>query len=245
MSSTTQGRTQGMTQGSTQGSTQTNTHTSAHNCSHDVDMATCNNFFLSKGYDIISDGDYKKRVNKSRERNEAWALDLQKDVHCINNIIKEITNEILFLKEIGKERLFSVCEHVITHVNPPCRTRTFWNVCVISGIHNKHCIDLTGNCKTDALMTVHIKFSHFLSMLWLVARFEHICKVLARKWLSKQQDANTVSIQELCHRYETETLYREQILQAFAYAYRHVKNSLQNFRQTPAYEFFVSGKSRN
>lgn len=209
-----------------------------------LQISNIKNFVYYKGWDIISDLEYKKYVSKSRESSEPWAHALHKDIQVVTAQIKNITNQILHLKEIGKERLFLVCEHVMTHVNPPCKTRKYWNVCIISGIHNNQCIDLSVNTRGDMLMTVHVKFSHFLSMLWLVTRFDHICKVLARKWLHSQTDVDTVDMKTLCDRYKKNNDFVEPLCRAFLYATQHVAKSLQQYSNTRSYEYFKNLKSK-
>lgn len=135
-------------------------------------------YFLYKAYDIISCGAYKKLVVKNKEANEPWAMELYAKVQCVTAFIKGVLHQVEHLHEYGKEKLQTVCSEVLAHVNPPCRVKSCWNTCFISGIRSCECLDLTRPGRSEAVITLHRKFSHFVVMLWFVAKFEHVCKVI-------------------------------------------------------------------
>ena len=121
--------------------------------------------------------------------------------------------------------------------------RMGWNVCSITGARSDECIDLTRTGKSESVITVHPKFTHFLTMLWVVAKFEHVCKVFTRNWLAQQgvqyQDQNDV--RKMCQDFQNKTAEIEGLYKAFTHAYVHVTKSLQVYKK--ASEFNILHKT--
>ena len=215
--------------------TQTNTKS--------IDVEKFKNYIQYKAFDLISDGSYKKLIVKSKESGDRWAIQTYSHVQEITNIIKSVIQEINTLHEYGKNRLQRVCSEVISCVNPPCRRRMGWNVCSITGARSDDCIDLTRTGKSESVITVHPKFTHFLTMLWIVAKFEHVCKVFTRNWLTQQgvsyQENNTV--REMCQDFQKKTAEVQGLYNAFSHAHSHVMLSIRIYKKTP--EFSITSQT--
>jgi hypothetical protein len=193
-----------------------------------------------KAFDLISDGSYKKLVVKSKENGDRWAIQAYSHVQDVTGIIRSVIHNVNTLHEHGKNRLQRVCLEVISCVNPPCRRRQGWNMCSITGARSDECIDLTRTGKSESVIMVHPKFTHFLVMLWTIAKFEHICKVFTRNWLSQQgmlyQETN--NIQKICHDFTCMTTEIQGLYNAFTHAHTHVTRSLNEYKRTPEFNIF-------
>ena len=203
-----------------------------------VDVETLRSYFLYKAFDVISKGSYKKMIVRSKELNDAEAVELYGKVQSVQGLVRGVTTQVGALHEYGKERLQRVCREVLQHVGPPCRVKRCWNICSISGIRSADCVDLTRAGKSDAVITVHRKFSHFVLMLWVVAKFEHLCKMYARQWIAKlpEDEAKDSTVAELCQRFQREADVSRGLHAAFCHAHAHVTGSLESYRRVPAYE---------
>ena len=148
-------------------------------------------FILFKAFDLISDGEYKKLVVRSKDNGDVWAEDVYSQVHLASNLVRKLVNEIQTLDDFGKSRLRRVCTEVMAAVTPPARRRPGWSLCSITGLRSDECIDLTRVGKSMSIVTVHRRFSHFVVMLWYVVKFEHVCKVMARHWIAHHHAALT------------------------------------------------------
>eukprot|EP00961_Rhodomonas_salina_P088195 1186339-Rhodomonas_salina.1 len=120
-----------------------------------VSLDCMENYVLYKAFDIISEGSYKKLVVRSKETNEQWAVELHGKVQRVTAVIKSVLQEVNCLHEYGKDRLQTMCQETLAHVNPPCRVKSCWNVCYISGIRSSECLDLTRVGKSEKVITVH------------------------------------------------------------------------------------------
>ena len=211
---------------------------------HHIDEEKISVYIQYKAFDLISDGSYKKNVVKSKENGDRWAIDAYNHVQDVAYIIKSVVHEINSLHEYGKNRLQRVCLEVISCVNPPCRRRMGWNVCSITGTRSDECIDLTKSGKSESVTTIHPKFSHFLVMLWVVAKFEHICKVFTRSWLSQRGTSyqETRSIQEICQDFSKKKAELHSLFKSFDYAHRHVVKSIQVHKNKSEFEISLSSK---
>ena len=202
----------------------------------DIDAGSVKGYVLFKAFDVISDGSYKKLVVKSKECNETWAIELHTSTQKINAHIKNVLHMVNTLGEYGKDRLQDVCREVLCHVSPPCKLKTCWNICAITGTRSAECIDLTRVGKSDTVVTVHRKFSHFVIMLWIVAKFEHLCKVYTRQWLASKA-AGEHSVHELCTLFQQEAVpeITDALYNAFKHAVTHVTGSLEVYRRLPCF----------
>lgn len=209
-----------------------------HRASAVVDEDSINNYFMYKAFDVISDGSYKKLVIRSKESNDEWAITLYNKVQCVTNLIKNVVQQVNSLHEFGKDRLERVCKEVLCHVNPPCKVKTCWNACYISGIQSHECIDLTRAGKSDTVINIHRKFSHFILMLWVITKIEHMCKVFTRRWVSNlpAEQLREMTVHDMCRKFQDENRIGRALHGIFCHAYDHVMNSLENYKKVPSYE---------
>jgi hypothetical protein len=194
----------------------------------DVSEAAVRGYFLHKAFDVISDGEYKRLVAARRDVGDEWAVELGAQVQGVAGLIKGVVRQVHGLHEYGRDKLQAHCLEVLGHVNPPCRLRHCWNTCTLSGIRSGSCLDLTRPGKSPGVMTVHRSFRHFMLLLWVVTKFENLCKGLARAWL-KRLDAEEVrgaSVNALCKRFQTEHDVAPALHALFRHALRHVSASL-------------------
>lgn len=200
-------------------------------------------FVLYKSFDLISDGEYKKLVVRCKENGDAWAEAVYSQVQQVGVLSRSISTEINTLEDYGKCRLRRVCVEVLAWMTPPARRRPGWSMCSITGVRSDDCIDLTRVGKSGSVVTVDKRFSHFLLMLWLVMKFEHVCKVVARNWYGKHQrerqthssgGKGSLTVNEMCNAFESE--FRENIdalVASFIHAFQHVMASLQEHKLSP------------
>lgn len=195
-------------------------------------------YFLYKGFDVISDGAYKKLIIKSREENDPQACQLYANVQRVSAVLKEVQSTVASLHEYGKHRLQKVCLEVFAHSTPPTKVKQCWNTCAISGIRSQQCLDLTRAGKSETVLMVHLKFSHFIIMLWVLCKFEHLCKAYTRKWIQglPAEVSEGGSVQQLCKELESDSRNIEAWYLLFTHAHGHVLASLAAYKQIPCYE---------
>ena len=211
----------------------------------DVSEKEFTNYVFYKAFDVLSDGQYKKRVVKGKENCDAWAMEMYTAVQSLNIVIKSVTTEINSLHEYGKQRLQKVCLEVVGAMNPPCKVKSGWNICVITGLRSNDCIDLTRVGKSDSNITIHSRFTHFVLMLWFVVKIEHIIKVLTRNWLSSKgsgyEDGHM--LKDICKDFEKEEDLVHSVFEIFSYAYQHVMLSLRKHKELSEFELNVATPS--
>lgn len=190
-----------------------------------------------KAFDYLSEGAYKKLVVKSKENGDPWAVKLYSGMQEVANHCKRTVNLISSLHEYGKNRLQMVCNEVISSANPPCRKKQGWNVCMITGVRSDDCIDLTKHGKGENCFIVNGKFSHFVLMLWLVVKIEHVCKIVAKNWLQcmgKDYSAVT-SVNQICEDFAAEDVKLHALHMAFNHALTHVMTSIETYKKSPEF----------
>jgi hypothetical protein len=208
------------------------------------DAAAFEGYFLYKAFDLISDGAYKKLVVRNKEAGDPDATALYAKVQSVTSQIKAVQNQVNALHEYGKQRLQTVCQEVVAHSAPPCNLRTCWNTCSISGTRSRECLDLTRVGKSPVVVMVHRKFAHFALMLWVVTKFEHLCKVYTRHWLSALEAGPLAqtAVQRLCRDFEQHARAGGDIAalhSTLQHALTHVQSSLEDYRRVPCYESYA------
>lgn len=204
----------------------------------DVDVDTIRAYFLHKAFDVISSGEYKRLVVARKDLSDEWAVDMNTKVQRVSGLIKTVVRQVHCLHEYGKEKLQTHCLEVLSHVNPPCRLKHCWNTCTISGIRSGSCLDLTRPGKSAGVMIVHHRFRHFMLMLWIVVKFENLCKMYVRAWLKRldPEHAKTATVNALCKQFEEENRVEQGLHGLFQHALLHVSSSLASYRRIPSYE---------
>lgn len=190
-------------------------------------------YVMYKAFDFLSEGAYRKLVVRSKECGEEWALQLYSYVQQVNNTLKRVHGNVASLHEYGKQRLQVVCSEIIASVPPPVRRKVGWHTCMITGVKSDDCIDLTRVGKSEGTIIISSRFAHFALMLWVVAKIDHVCKLLAKHWFQEktaQYKAHT-TVQQMCSDFARErdadfsTLH-----QVFQYAYSHSMNSIDTYK---------------
>ncbi len=218
-------------------------HDSIHDYIHPHTEADANAavsaFILYRAFDALSAGDYTRLVAQCTENGDPWAEKVNSQVNIVQSLIRRVQAEITTLEDYGKTRLRRVCLEVVNNMTPPTRRSPGWSICSITGVRTEDCIDVSRNSKTNSSITVDKRFSHFLIMLWLVVKFEHVCKIVTRSWLqqqnarAKQETAKTshqepLTVHMLCAQFEKEQQPTCLALQrAFMHGYTHVIRSLR------------------
>ena len=194
-------------------------------------------FCLYRAFDMISEGSYRRLIVNARENSEPWAIQSYTGMQNVSSHSKRILSMVNTLSEYGKTRLHAVCTEVIGNSTPPCKAKLGWGVCLVTGVRSDRCLDLTRQGKSEGLVVVSAKFSHFLIMLWLIAKLEHACKTLAKTWLSSKgeeyEKENT--IHQICTDFSKETLKIKALHAAYNHACSHVVNSIVQYRKTPEF----------
>lgn len=213
-------------------------------CECPITMSQFKAYMLYKSFDMLSDGTYKKIVVKCKDNGDEWAVKMHHDVHAVIQSIKNINLEIVSLVEFGKRRLHEVCTEVQSAMTPPCRVRSGWHICHITGLRSNECIDLTRAGRSESIITIHKDFQHFVIMLWYVLKIEHIAKALTRSWLQQKGGAqftavNTVN--NMCSMFSREWDNRlDTMYNVYQYAYKHSMLSIIHHKQTSDYELRIS-----
>lgn len=194
-------------------------------------------FCLYRAFDLISEGSYRRLVVNARENSEPWAMQSYTGMQNVSSHTKRVISTVNSLSEYGKTRLHAVCSEVIGNSTPPCKAKLGWGVCLVTGVRSDRCLDLTRPGKSEGLVVVSAKFSHFLIMLWFIAKLEHVCKTVAKVWLVEKGESyekeNTVH--QICVDFSNEKEQIKALHEAYNHACQHVVNSINIYRTTPEF----------
>jgi hypothetical protein len=197
-------------------------------------------YVLYKAFDFISDGAYKKLLVKCKDNGDVWAISTYSKIQETTLTVRQVVQNVQNLHEYGKPRLHKVCLEVMSSANPPCKKKAGWNTCVVTGTRSDECIDLTRPGRSESLVTIHPKFSHFMVMLWLIAKIEHVCKVYTKHWLTAQGSAyqEEKTVQDICNDFQAQNDTIEAMYAAFSHGVVHVTNSIETYKNTEEFELY-------
>ena len=185
-------------------------------------------YLLCKAYDVISgDGSYKRYVFHCAENEEPWALRLHASVSRVTGVIRDLHALVERVRSLSCP-LARVCTEVVTAMHAPVRVVSAVSQCCLTDARVRGCIDVSRATKTDAPVTVHPKFHHFVLMLYYVHRLEHVVRSMTKAWLARQP-SEEASIADLTQRFAAQRDLLGRMYVAFAEGHAHVTRSLQHF----------------
>jgi hypothetical protein len=210
---------------------------SAESLAKGVSYKDFESYVSYKAFDLLSEGGFKKLVVHSRENSEPWAVQVYTGMQTVTSRLKQVAMLVNTLSDYGKKRLHAVCSEVVSSTTPPCKQKLGWSVCLITGIRSDRCLDLTRPGKSEGLVVISAKFSHFVIMLWFVTKLEHVCKTVAKAWLAAQSNTyqKNATVHEICEAFAADTAQMKALYDAFQYAMLHVVNSIEQYRQMPEF----------
>ena len=175
-----------------------------------VDPATASfvGFFVSKAFDVISEGNFKKHLIQSRDRGDAWAIQMHRELTSITQSCLRIQTRIAALHETPQHAHWAgICRDVMASAQPPIRVFTGYCQCSLTGESLDYSIDLTRAGKNSKGVFVHLRFWHWFIFLWLTAKIEYIIRSCTKQWLETAQDrpeAQRKDFTALCEQFRTE-----------------------------------------
>ncbi len=137
-------------------------------------------FFQYRAYDILSNGQYKKKLTQCKENGDFWALEMHTKQNKVHQIIKRIQGRVHVL---GKTPLGMASKNVINCAQPPIRIFLGYSTCFITGLQSDKCLDLSKNGKKIQDIHIHPRFAFFFLFLWYICKLEYVIRACAKYWV--------------------------------------------------------------
>jgi hypothetical protein len=187
---------------------------------------TC--FFQYRSYDIISNGQFKKKLTHSKENGDFWAIDIHNKQNKIQQCIKQIQNRV---HAMGKNNIAIACRNVINCAQPPVKIFLGFSTCFVTGLQSDKCLDLSKNGKKSHDIHIHPKFAYFFMFLWYACKLEYVIRACAKSWMDNTfKEGIKVVDQAIYDRYteENKTLC-DSLYAIFNKAVKYVQSSLDRY----------------
>lgn len=187
------------------------------------------NFFLARGYDVISEGRFKRHLMHSREIGDRWAMETQKSIGEIGSRVKHMHEKIRELDAAPCPPVKHVCEMIIAMPLPPNLKEGVTGSCAISKVFSSNNIVIQKKKHDNDRLIVNRHYAHFLIMLWVASKIEYIIRNYTRWWLEKQDE--NMDINELCNVFANEHEVMEKLRVTFNHAISHICKSVEHHLQ--------------
>lgn len=164
-------------------------------------------FMLSKAYDVLSEGHFKKHLIQCRDRGDAWAVRMHAQQTRIAQRCRKIQTRISSMHDTPQQAEWAgICRDVMASAQPPIRVFTGFSRCSLTGEALDYSIDLTRAGKNSKGVYVHLRFWHFFIFLWFTAKIEYIIRSCTKQWMEALQDpqASPKDFTGLCERFRGE-----------------------------------------
>jgi hypothetical protein len=218
-----------------------------------VTLDAFTHFFLSRAYDIISEGRYKKHFISGKDLGDTWAISMQASIVSVVNRVKGITTLIKNTDEFTCKNLRMVCYEVISSQLPPNGIYTEAGTCAITKVlpsplppsrrsgsnlnvsqsRSNVCISLNGNTKATSStghLLIHPTLLHFFTMVWFVHKLEHVIRNYTRWWL-EQRTTTGENIEQLCTEFSLNQDLIENMYTIFNHALSHIQLSIDTYQE--------------
>jgi len=187
-------------------------------------------FLLSKAYDVISDGNFKKHLIHCRDRGDAWAIAMHLQQARVVQAFKHLQGLIAEMAEVPQQREWALlCREVMASAQPPIKVFTGCSRCFLTGVELDYSIDLSRAGKNSREVYVDLRFWHFFVFLWYIAKIEYVVRSCTKQWLETADAADTTACCET-FRCDNEELLR-QLAALFLRANSYVRQSVELFKK--------------
>ena len=191
-------------------------------------------FMLSKAYDVISNGQFKRHLVSCKDKGDSWAVTMHQQQVRIVQAGRGIQNSISRLSESPSTAQWAqICKDVIGSAQPPVKVFTGSKKCSITGEDLEYSIDLTRSCRNAKPIYVHLRFWHFFVLLWYITKIEYIIRSCTKHWMDNTKTSeNTLTCPEICEHFKDEnTELTEKMAALFLKGCAFVQNSVELYRQ--------------
>jgi len=154
-----------------------------------------------KAFDVISSGQFRRHLSKSRENGDKWAIQMYNKQNCVQTRLKDITALVGQLDSPSCSGIQKICKDVMSSAQPPIKVCTGMNLCSLTGANAEHCIDLTKVGKASKEVFVHPRFWHFFILLWFCSKLEYVIRACTKQWLDSQKKQEGQNYTDLCELY--------------------------------------------
>ena len=209
-------------------------------------------FLLSKAYDVISDGNFKKHLILCRDRGDAWAIAMHLQQTRIAQACKRLQTVIGEMAEVPQQREWALlCREVMASAQPPIKVFTGLCRCSLTAASLDYSLDLSRAGKNGREVFVDLRFWHFFVFLWYIAKIEYVIRSCTKQWL---EGADASDITTCCERFrsDNDSLLR-QLAALFLRARSYVSQSVELYKKQfdvqpvlePPEAFFASPETVN
>lgn len=165
-------------------------------------------FMLSKAYDVLSEGHFKKHLIQCRDRGDAWAVRMHAQQTRIAQRCRKVQTRIAGMHDTPQQAEWAgICRDVMASAQPPIRVFTGFSRCSLTGDSLDYSIDLTRAGKNSKGVYVHLRFWHFFIFLWFTAKIEYIIRSCTKQWMEALGDTTPEQRKDftaLCERFRAE-----------------------------------------
>jgi len=192
-------------------------------------------FMLCKAFDVLSNGGFKRHLIQSRDRGDAWAIQMHAQQNRITQECKGIHAKIAHLLDKTHNAGWAqICKDVMSSAQPPIKVFTGYSQCAITGENLSYSVDLSRNCKNSHDVHVHLRFWHFFILLWFTTKIEYVIRSCTKQWVEANADCKQAKegMTALCERFkETNQETVCQMAQLFKMAIDYVNNSIDLYQE--------------
>jgi hypothetical protein len=114
--------------------------THIHVCPTDMEPVSSNtfrDFLLSRAFDIISEGRYRKHFILGKEVGDTWAISMQTSIAMVLARVKNVTMCIKNTENFTCKNLRMICSEVTSSQLPPSASCTEVGTCVITKVKSR------------------------------------------------------------------------------------------------------------
>ena len=138
---------------------------------------------------MISEGHFKKHLIQCRDRGDAWAVKMHREMTAITQSCRRVQTRIAGMHTTPQHAHWAaICRDVMASAQPPTRIYTGFCQCSLTGEALDYSLDLTRAGKNNKGVYVHLRFWHWYLFLWLISKIEYIIRSVSKQWIETAQE---------------------------------------------------------
>ena len=192
-----------------------------------VDFNHFKEFLLTRAYDIITEGRFKKYFIKSKEASDKWALSTQQSISRVQNSIKDALGSINNVTDLPGHSIKRICDMVVGMQLPLTDANTESGTCAITGMKSHNCINICPKVRGAEKVLINGNLKHFFGCVWFLSKLDYVIRNYTRCWIEDRD--GTENIQALCQEFEKRDEFLTAMFKVFEHSVSHIKTSITQY----------------
>lgn len=194
-------------------------------------------FYLCKGYEVITDLGFKRHLIQCKELGEQWAVEMHMHQTRVLQACKRVQTQIFQIGESPQHRAWAkICKDAMASAQPPIRVFTGPTKCAITGDDLDYSLDLTKSGKHARETHVSTRFNHFFLFLWFIAKIEYIVRSCTKQWIEAnghtEAKKNKEKYTQLCETFKEDNMDMIQRMgTVFLKSIDYVEKSIEEYKR--------------